>query len=48
MAIIPQKQLFEWGEIQKLGELKRLKLVLENLPDEELMKKIREGKSKWS
>jgi len=40
MAIIPQKQLFEWGEIQKLGELKRLKLVLENLPDEELMKKL--------
>lgn len=37
MAIIPQKRLFGWEEIDALGDLQRLKLVLESLPDEGLM-----------
>jgi len=37
MAIIPQLKLFEWNEIQTLGDLDRLRLVLEYMPDEELM-----------
>ena len=38
MAIIPQKQLFGWQEIDELGDLERLRLVLEHLPDEPLMR----------
>jgi len=38
MAIIPQINLFSWEEIEDLGDLKRLKLVIEHLPDEPLMK----------
>ena len=37
MAIIPQKQLFRWNEVEELGDLERLKLVIDYLPDEELM-----------
>jgi hypothetical protein len=38
MAIIPQKTLFGWKEdIETLGDLERLKLVIETLPDERLM-----------
>src|SRR5690625_1115910 len=37
MAIIPQMSLFSWEDIEDLGDLKRLKLVLEHLPDEDLM-----------
>lgn len=37
MAIIPQLKLFDWTEIQPLGDLERLRLVLEYMPDEELM-----------
>ncbi|MCF6095395.1 transposase [Microaerobacter geothermalis] len=37
MAIIPQLKLFEWNEIQTLGDLERLRLVLEYMPDEEWM-----------
>jgi hypothetical protein len=37
MAIIPQLKLFGWTEIQPLGDLERLRLVLEYMPDEELM-----------
>jgi hypothetical protein len=38
MATIAQKQLFRWDQIEALGDLARLKLVLDNLPDEALMK----------
>ena len=31
MAIILQPHLFSWKDIDELGDLKRLKLVLENL-----------------
>jgi len=37
MAIIPQRSLFSWKEVENLGDLDRLRLVLEHLPDEELM-----------
>ena len=38
MAIVAQKPLFGWGEIEELGDLERLRLVLEYLPDEPLMR----------
>lgn len=37
MAVIAQRNLFSWKEIDYLGDLERLRLVLEYLPDEELM-----------
>jgi len=37
MAIIPQPQLFGWEQIDELGDLERLVLVLKNLHDGELM-----------
>lgn len=40
MAIIPQLRLFGWEEIEQLGDLERLRLVLEYMPDEELMQKL--------
>jgi hypothetical protein len=38
MASIPQRKLFGWEEIEELGDLQRLRLVLEHMPDEELMR----------
>lgn len=46
MAIIPQQTLFVWNEIENLGDLERLKLVIENMPDEELMKKLEKERGK--
>ena len=40
MAIIAQKPLFGWEEIGEWGDLKRLQLVMEHLPDEELMRAL--------
>lgn len=40
MAIIPQQKLFAWDEIEKLGDLERLQLVLETMPDEGLMREL--------
>ena len=40
MAIIPQQTLFVWSEIENLGDLERLRLVIEYMPDEELMAKL--------
>ena len=38
MAIIPQISLFRWeDDIESLGDLERLKLVFDHLPDEELV-----------
>lgn len=37
MAIIPQRPLFDWAQIDQLGDLERLRLVLEYMPDESLM-----------
>jgi len=40
MATIPQRQLFRWEEIEELGDLERLRLVIEHLPDEVLMQTL--------
>jgi transposase len=40
MAILPQKQLFSWQEIEVLGDLERLVLVFEYMPDEKLMQQL--------
>lgn len=40
MASIAQKPIFGWEEIEGLADLKRLRLVLENLPDEALMRAL--------
>lgn len=37
MAIIPQMNLFSWTDLDELGDLERLRLVIEYLPDEKLM-----------
>ena len=41
MAIIPQQQkLFGWEDLEGLGDLERLRLVLEQMPDERLMQRL--------
>ncbi len=40
MAIVSQKSLFSWENIEKLSDLKRLELILKNIPDEKLMRKL--------
>lgn len=40
MAIIPQQRLFGWEEIEGLGDLDRLRLVRDYMPDEKLMLKL--------
>ena len=40
MAIIHQQQLFSWKDVENLGDLERLRLVLSALPDEPLMQKL--------
>lgn len=40
MATIAQRELFTWKEIEKLGDLERLRLVLDYLPDEQLMERL--------
>jgi len=37
---IRQMNLFSWEEIKDLGELDRLRLVIQYLPDEKLMRKL--------
>jgi hypothetical protein len=46
MAIIPQKILFDWNEIEELGDLERLRLVLDYMPDEELMRTLEKKRAK--
>ncbi len=46
MAIIPQQRLFGWQEIDELGDLERLVLVLDHLPDEELMCRLEKERGK--
>jgi transposase len=40
MAIIPQQTLFVWSDLNELGDLERLRLVLNYMPDEEFMQKL--------
>jgi len=46
MAIIRQKQLFSWKEIENLGDLDRLRLTLEYLPDEPMMRFLESHRGK--
>jgi hypothetical protein len=46
MATISQKQLFGWDQIEALGDLRRLKLVLDNICDEALMKKLEQKRDR--
>ena len=46
MAIIPQRQLFSWKEIENLADLQRFSLLVKYLPDEELMDKLESLRSK--
>lgn len=46
MAIIPQVSMFVWNEIEELGDLERLRLVLEYIPDEKLMRKLEKERKK--
>ena len=46
MAIIPQQTLFVWSDIEDLGDLERLRLVLEYIPDEELMQALEKERGK--
>ena len=46
IAIIPQLKLFGWQEIESLGDLERLRLVLEHLPDEQLMVRLERERGK--
>jgi hypothetical protein len=52
MAIITQKPLFEWNEIEKCDELVKLELILKYLPDGQLIilleKKRGKGRNKYS
>jgi hypothetical protein len=40
MAIVYQKSLFSWKDVEDLGDLERFQLVLEHLPDEKLVRKL--------
>jgi transposase len=46
MAIIPQKQLFSWKEIENLADLERFSLLLKYLPDEQLMQSLESHRGK--
>ena len=45
MAIIIQQKLFNWKDVEISGELERLKMVIETIPDEELMRDIEEERN---
>jgi len=42
---ITQKQLFGWKEIEELGDLERLNLVLKVIPDEEIIQRLERERS---
>jgi hypothetical protein len=46
MAIIPQRQLFSWKEIENLADLERFSLLLKHLPDEQLMQSLESRRGK--
>jgi hypothetical protein len=46
MAILPQRSLFRWEEVEDLRDLERLRLVLEYLPDESLMRRLEADRSR--
>ena len=40
MATLPRPQLFCWDSVDQLGDLQRLRIVLDALPDEPLMRTL--------
>jgi len=46
MAIIKQKRFFSWEEIEDLGDLERLKLIINYFDDEKLMQKLEKIRDK--
>lgn len=46
MATIAQRSLFSWQDVEELGDLKRLKLVLDHMPDEALMRALEADRGK--
>ncbi|PSR20853.1 MAG: DDE transposase, partial [Sulfobacillus acidophilus] len=44
MAIIPQLKFFSWEEMQPLGDLEHLQLVVEIIPDEPLMRMLEDAR----
>jgi hypothetical protein len=46
MANITQISLFAWKDLENLGDLQRLKYVLENLPDKNLIRKLKQIRGK--
>lgn len=45
MAIIHDQELFSWKDLENLGDLERLKLVLDNIPDEKLMQHLEKNRN---
>ena len=43
MAIV-QKKLFSWKDVEDLGDLQRLRLVTQYMPDEELMRHLEQDR----
>ncbi len=46
MKIIPQITIFDYSEIEILGDLERCKLLIENVPDEKIINKLLEIRGK--
>lgn len=46
MAIIPQIHFFDFMKCEDLGDLEKLKLILESLPDEELVRTLEKERKK--
>lgn len=46
MKIITQLDLFDYTEIEEIGDLERIKLVIDNVPDEKIIKKLEEQRGK--
>lgn len=46
MAIIPQMSLFSWTDLEELGDLERLRLVIDYLPDHEFMETLEKERGK--
>jgi len=46
MAVIPQQWLYKWTDVDGLGDLERLDLLMKNLPDEKLMRTLERERDK--
>jgi len=44
MAIIPQTQLFSWNQVDASSDMDRLRLALESMPDEPLMRALEQAR----